>query len=77
MCLVFNLTPLCRLHLNEEKPFNLSRIKAAAIAEPDYINLAVMRKRLMLQQEGLSRFSNVIGFASTQRILELYGNPPK
>ena len=67
---------LSRLHLDHEKPFNPGpAAAAAATAEPDYINLAVLRKRLMSQPAGLSRFPNVIGYASTQRILELYGNP--
>ena len=67
---------LCRLHLDHEKPFNSGPAAAdAATAEPDYINLAVLRKRLMSQPAGLSRFPNIIGYASTQRILELYGNP--
>ena len=64
---------LCRLHLDHDKPKGQN--EANATAEPDYINLAVLRKRLMSQPAGLARFPNVIGYASTQRILELYGNP--
>ncbi len=43
--------------------------------EPDYINVYALRRRLMAQPAGLTRFPNVVGYASTQRILELYGNP--
>ena len=64
---------MCRLHIDHEKASTTD--PNAATAEPDYINLAVLRKRLMSQPAGLARFPNVIGYASTQRILELYGNP--
>ena len=66
------LNPLYRLHLDHERPHASSPPTAC---EPDYINLAVLRRRLLAQPAGLARFPNVIGYASTQRILELYGNP--
>ena len=66
---------LSRLHLDHDKPKGQNEANEANAAEPDYINLAVLRKRLMSQPAGLARFPNVIGYASTQRILELYGNP--
>ena len=62
------------MHLDHDKPAAAAASEATE-AEPDYINLAVLRKRLLSQPAGLARFPNVIGYASTQRILELYGNP--